>query len=105
MNIYCIGECSTIAFSTRLDWLMAGIYIDTTGKKATFNLYFDNNAPNAWNTTSSLISLRMPDEVYSRFIQTGLTDDDTIDVCLNVHTQTGTVTLEYKTALEDFMLP
>ena len=79
--------------------------IDTTGKKATFNLYFDNNAPNAWNTTSSLISLRMPDEVYSRFIQTGLTDDDTIDVCLNVRTQTGTVTLEYKTALEDFMLP
>lgn len=79
--------------------------VDIAGRKATFNLYFDNNAPNAWNTISSLISLRMPDEVYSRFMQAGVADTDSVDVCLNVRTQTGTVTLEYRAALEDFMLP
>ena len=79
--------------------------IDIAGREATFNLYFDNNAPNAWNSVSSLISLRMPDEVYSRFIQAGVTDTESVDVCLNVRTQTGVVTLEYTAALEDFRLP
>lgn len=79
--------------------------IDTVAGKATFNLYFDNNAPNAWNAISSLISLRMPDEVYSRFVQAGMADTDSVDVCLNVRTQTGIVTLQHRTTLKDFILP
>lgn len=79
--------------------------IDTTNRKAVFNLYFDNNTSNAYYTISSLVCFRMSDEVYSRFVQAGVNESDSVTVCLNVNTQKGVVRLEYKAALNDFMLP
>ena len=54
---------------------------------------------------SSFISLEMPGEIYYKFQDKGMNDDDLIDVYLNSETVSGQEQIHCKMALKDFMLP
>lgn len=79
--------------------------IDAADKKLSLNLYFNNNVENPYNTVSSVLSFKMSEEIYIRFLEEGLTDDDSIDVCLKANTSSGTEEVHCSMALKDFMLP
>jgi len=57
------------------------------------------------NSISSFISLEMPGEIYYKFQDKGMNDDDLIDVYLNSETVSGQEQIHCKMALKDFMLP
>lgn len=79
--------------------------IDIIGNKLTLNLYFNNSIQNSYNSISSLISLEMPGDIYYKFQDKGMDDNDLIDVYLNAETASGKEQMHCKMALKDFMLP
>ena len=79
--------------------------IDTSNNKLNLNLYFNNSIQSSNNSISSFISLEMPGEIYYKFQDKGMNDDDLIDVYLNSETVSGQEQIHCKMALKDFMLP
>lgn len=79
--------------------------IDVANNKLVLNLFFNNNTQNSYNSTSSLINFRMPEDIYYSFQDEGLSDTDSIEVYLNAKTDNGSDQVQCKMALKDFMLP
>lgn len=79
--------------------------IDVTNKKLSLNLYFNNNVGNPYNTISSVLSFKMSEEIYIKFLEGGLNDNDFIDVCLKAETSFGYDKVHCKMAIKDFILP
>jgi uncharacterized protein YydD (DUF2326 family) len=79
--------------------------IETSNNKLNLNLYFNNSIQSSNNSISSFISLEMPGEIYYKFQDKGMNDDDLIDVYLNSETVSGQEQIHCKMALKDFMLP
>ena len=79
--------------------------IDISNNKLNLNLYFNNSIQSSNNSISSFISLEMPGEIYYKFQDKGMNDDDLIDVYLNSETVSGQEQIHCKMALKDFMLP
>ena len=68
-------------------------------------MYFNNSIQSSNNSISWFISLEMPGEIYYKFQDKGMNDDDLIDVYLNSETVSGQEQIHCKMALKDFMLP
>ncbi len=79
--------------------------LDVANKKLFLNLYFNNNVENPYNTISSVLSFKMSEEIYIKFLENGLNDNDSIDVYLKAETSSGYDQVHCKMALKDFMLP
>lgn len=79
--------------------------IDVINKKLSLNLYFNNNVGNPYNTISSVVSFKMSEEIYIKFLEGGLNDSDFIDVYLKAETSSGYDQVHCKMAIKDFMLP
>lgn len=79
--------------------------IDVSNNKLNLNLYFNNSVRTGSNSISSFISLGMPGEIYYKFQDKGMNDNDLIDVFLNAETAFGHEQIHYKMALKDFLLP
>lgn len=79
--------------------------VDVINNKLNLNLYFNNSTQSTHNSISSFISLEMPGDIYYRFQDKGMNDDDLIDVYLNTETVSGHEQIHCKMALKDFMLP
>jgi hypothetical protein len=79
--------------------------LDVINKKLLLNLYFNNNVENPYNTISSVLSFKMSEEIYIKFLENGLNDNDSIDVYLKAETSSGYDQVHCKMALKDFMLP
>lgn len=79
--------------------------IDLANNKLSLHLYFNNSTQNPSGSISSFISLEMPGDIYYKFQDKGLNDQDLIDVYLSAKTATGSEEIHCKMALKDFMLP
>ncbi len=79
--------------------------IDLANNKLSLHLYFNNSTQNPPGSISSFISLEMPGDIYYKFQDKGLNDQDLIDVYLSAKTATGSDEIHCKMALKDFMLP
>lgn len=79
--------------------------IDLANNKLSLHLYFNNSTQNPSGSISSFISLEMPGDIYYKFQDKGLNDQDLIDVYLSAVTATGSDEIHCKMALKDFMLP
>lgn len=79
--------------------------IDVENNKLVLNMFFNNNTQNSYNSISSLINFRMPEDIYYSFQDEGLSDTDSIEVVLNAKTATGSDQVQCRMALKDFMLP
>ena len=79
--------------------------IDVSNDKLNLNLYFNNSIQSSHHSISSFISLEMPGEIYYKFQDKGMNDDDLIDVYLNFEAVSGREQMHCKMALKDFMLP
>lgn len=79
--------------------------VDIIDNKLSLNLYFNNSIQSPSSSISSFISLEMPMELYYKFQDKGLNDNDSIDVYLNAETVTGSEQIHSKMALKDFMIP
>ena len=53
--------------------------IETSNNKLNLNLYFNNSIQSSNNSISSFISLEMPGEIYYKFQDKGMNDDDLIE--------------------------
>ena len=79
--------------------------IDLANNKLSLHLYFNNSTQNPSGSISSFISLEMPGDIYYKFQDKGLNDQDLIDVYLSAETATGSEEIHCKMALKDLMLP
>ena len=79
--------------------------INTAKRELMLNLYFNNNAVNPYGTTSSILSLKLSDGIYEKFMEAGLDLSDSIAVILKANTANGTEEMKCKMALEDILLP
>lgn len=79
--------------------------IDLENNKLFLHLYFNNSTQNPPSSIASFISLEMPGDIYYKFQDKGLNDQDLIDVYLSAETATGSDEIHCKMALKDFMLP
>ncbi len=77
--------------------------IDLAGREVTLNLYFNNNTDTPFGSTTSVISLKMCEDIYSRFLYEGVDDKDKISVRLKVRTKSGNEEIKYSTTLGDLM--
>ena len=78
--------------------------VNTTDGSLNLNLYFNNtvNGSSAMSSATSIVSLKMPIELYGQYIQAG---KDSIDVTLNLNTSNNQEPLKCRMAVSDFMTP
>lgn len=78
--------------------------VDVTDGSLNMNLYFNNSVDGSYTTssTTSIISMKMPVELYSQYMQSG---KDSIDVTLNLNASTNQDPLKCRMAVSDFMTP
>lgn len=78
--------------------------VDVAKGSLNMNVYFNNSTDGSSviSSASSIISMKMPVELYSKFMQTG---KDSIDVTLNLNASTKQDPLKCRMAVSDFMTP
>ena len=78
--------------------------VDAAKGSLNMNLYFNNSVDGSYamSSTASVISMKMPVELYSKFMQSG---KDSIDVTLNLNASTNQSPFKCRIALSDFMTP
>lgn len=78
--------------------------VNTTEGSLNLNLYFNNtsNGSSAMSSATSIVSLKMPIELYGQYMQAG---KDSIDLTLNLNASSDQEPLKCKMAVSDFMIP
>lgn len=80
--------------------------IDLANRKLTLHLYFNNHTTQPYGTTTSVISFRMSEDVYNKFLYEGYDNNSQITVSLEGQSlDLNENRLEYVTTLGDFLLP
>jgi|GEM_PF-479210 hypothetical protein len=80
--------------------------VDVANKKLTLNLYFNNNTDTPYGSASSILSFKMPEDIFNMFLEKNIAMTETIEVTLKAHTQQNRDDqLQCKTTLKDFLLP
>lgn len=78
--------------------------VDAAKGSLNMNLYFNNSVDGSYamSSAASVISMKMPVELYNKFMQSG---KDSIDVTLNLNASTNQSPLKCRMAVSDFMTP
>lgn len=78
---------------------------DMSDDKLSLNLFFNNNIDNPYGSITSNLSLKMPEELYDKYLLLFPSENDSIEVYLNAETQKGKEQMHCKMAISDFLEP
>lgn len=80
--------------------------LDADSNKISLNLYYNVGSESSTDITKSSLCFKLPNELYAKFKDANISDNDMIDITLNVSTiQNGDVEMTTTTYLSDFLLP